>query len=108
MRGPVTPARPDVIRRLAPDATHLGGLLGERHRLSRENRLLHQEDEYLLWALREHCQLGFRPFDSPHPEWSMGDWPGEFLGHFLETAILSAWNAGDSSRLLQHAARPWV
>ena len=89
------PAVADAIRRLAPDVVQMGGLLGERHRLSRENRLRHQEDEYFLWAFREHCKLGFRQFDSPHPQWTMGDWPGEFLGHYLEAAVFSAWNAGD-------------
>jgi DUF1680 family protein len=94
--GAAGPLRADRIRRLAPDAVHMEGLLGERHRLSRVNRLRHQEDEYFLWAFKEHCQLGFRPFDSPHPQWSMGDWPGEFLGTYLDSAILSAWNAGDA------------
>lgn len=92
----VPPVRADRIQRLAPDAARLGGLLGERHRLSRLNRLRHQEDDYFLWAFSEHCRLGFRPFDSPHPEWCMGDWPGEFLGTYLDASILSAWNAGDA------------
>lgn len=90
------PAVDDAIRRLPPDAVQMQGTLGERHRLSRINRLRHQEDEYFLWAFREHCKLGFRAFDSPHPQWTMGDWPGEFLGHYLESACLSAWNAGDA------------
>jgi DUF1680 family protein len=86
---------PDVIHRPEPDAVKLKGFVGKRFDLSRLNRLHDQEEDHLLWPFHEHCPVGRwdRP-DRPHPE-IRGDWQGEYIGTWLDAAILSAWNAGD-------------
>lgn len=71
------------------------GLVGKRFEASRLNRLHPQEEYHLLWAFKEHCPLGWDQPDPPHPEFSRGDWPGEFLGTWVDAACLTAWNTGD-------------
>jgi len=54
--GDGSDARPpivaDEVGMVPPDAVRLRGLLGKRIDLMRENRLLHHEDELLLWPFR--------------------------------------------------------
>ena len=86
--------RPDVIRRPQPDAVSMKGFVGQRFKASRLNRLRHQEEDHLLWPFHEHCPVGFMLPDRPRQE-IRGDWQGEFLGTWVDAAVLSAWNAGD-------------
>ncbi|MEW6401155.1 MAG: beta-L-arabinofuranosidase domain-containing protein, partial [Chloroflexota bacterium] len=86
--------RPDIIHCPEPGAVHLKGLIGQRFQASLQNRLRHQEEEHLLWPFREHCPVGMNVPGRPHPE-IRGDWQGEFMGTWLDAAILSAWNTGD-------------
>jgi len=86
--------RPDAIWRPQPDAVRLSGLVGQRFELSRLNRLRHQEEDHLLWPFHEHCPVGFMHPDRPRPE-IRGDWQGEYIGTWLDAAILTAWNAHD-------------
>jgi len=78
------------------DAVHLKGLLGSRFEGSRLNRLHHQEEDHLLWPFQEHCPVGYFPNNHPKPG-IRGDWQGEFMGTWLDAAILSAWNADDAT-----------
>lgn len=85
---------PDVIRCPEPDAVRMKGFVGQRLEASRVNRLRHQEEDHLLWPFHEHCPVGFMHPDRPRPE-IRGDWQGEYIGTWMDAAILSAWNAGD-------------
>lgn len=85
---------PDVIRCPEPDAVRMKGFVGQRFEASRMNRLRHQEEDHLLWPFHEHCPVGFMHPDRPRPE-IRGDWQGEYIGTWMDAAILSAWNAGD-------------
>lgn len=87
-------AQNDALRRPQPDAVTLSGLLGERVELSRVNRLHHQEDDHLLFPFQLHCPVGINHPDRPREE-IYGDWQGEFIGTWLDAAILTAWNAHD-------------
>jgi hypothetical protein len=84
----------DFSRRPAPDAVQLQGFLGSRFEGSRVNRLQHQEEDHLLWPFQEHCAVGFYPDRQPKPG-IRGDWQGEFMGTWMDAAILSSWNAHD-------------
>jgi uncharacterized protein len=86
----------DFARKPAPDAVQLQGLLGSRFQGSRTNRLHHQEEDHLLWPFHEHCQIGYVPAGTLRPG-IRGDWPGEFIGTWLDAAIHSAWNANDAA-----------
>jgi hypothetical protein len=55
----------DFDIRLAPDAVHLKGLLGGRFDGSRVNRLIHQEEDLLLWPFQEHGEVGWYPDRQP-------------------------------------------
>jgi DUF1680 family protein len=85
----------DRIRRPAPDATRMSGLIGTRFVLNDENRLKPQDPFFYLWPFQEHCPIGWRQRGAPHPEITVGDWHGEFLGPWIETAVLTAWNLDD-------------
>jgi DUF1680 family protein len=87
---------PDAIRKPDPAAVHLSGLIGQRCEASRINRLHHQEEDFLLWPFREHCPVGWYP-DNPVRPGIRGDWPGEFMGTWMDAAVISAWNAGDEA-----------
>jgi len=99
----------DMFTRPSPDAVQLHGLLGQRLEFSRLNRLLHQEEDHLLWAFQQGCPVGFMHPDRPHPE-IRGDWQGEFMGTWLDAACLSAWNAGDDflRQKIAHMAADWM
>jgi uncharacterized protein len=84
----------DAICQPQPDAVKLQGLLGHRLDLSRLNRLRNQEEDHLLWPFHEHCPIGMNHPDRPRPE-IYGDWQGEYIGTWLDSAVLSAWNAAD-------------
>jgi DUF1680 family protein len=89
--------RSDRFHRPAADAVHMRGLLGERFAASRANRLLPHEDDFLAWPFEEHCPVGINHPDRPHPELTKGDWQGEFMGTWIDSAVLTAWNADDPS-----------
>ncbi len=84
----------DALRKPDPDAVHLHGLIGQRFDASRLNRLRRQEDDHLLWPFQEHCPVGYYP-DHPVKPGIRADWQGEFIGTWLDAAILSSWNASD-------------
>lgn len=90
-----SPAQPDAIRCPRPDSTQMNGLVGQRHSSSRLNRLHKQEDDHLLFPFHQHYPVGWMVPGRPRPE-IRGDWQGEYIGTWLDAAILSAWNAGDA------------
>jgi DUF1680 family protein len=85
----------DRFHRPAADAVTMTGLLGERFAASRANRLLPHEDDFLLWPFEEHCPVGRNHPDRPHPEITKGDWQGEFMGTWIDSAVMTAWNGDD-------------
>lgn len=91
----IQPKVNDVMRRMEPDAVHMKGFVGSRFDKSRKNRLIHQEEDHLLWPFKEHCKVGLMLPNRPHPE-IRGDWQGEYMGTWLDAAVLSAWNADDA------------
>lgn len=86
----------DHATRPQPDAVRLKGLLGSRFEGSRINRLNHQEEDHLLWPFEEHCEVGYYPDRQPKPG-IRGDWQGEFMGTWVDAAVLSSWNANDAA-----------
>lgn len=103
----------------APSAVRLHGLLGSRLALLRENRLVPDEEERLLWPYREHCKVTGGTGDGrterpqepvwgdwswiyadgeppPHPDVALGDYQGEFLGIWVAAAIVAACDADDA------------
>jgi DUF1680 family protein len=72
------------------------GLVGQRHQASRLNRLIHQEEDHLLFPFHEHCPVGYNQPNRPRVE-IRGDWQGEYLGTWLDAAILTAWNQHDQA-----------
>lgn len=85
----------DFASKPPAEAVKLTGLLGSRFDGSRVNRLHHQEEDHLLWPFHDHCPIGFYP-EKPVKPGIRGDWPGEFMGTWLDAAVLTAWNTGDS------------
>lgn len=90
------PAHPDHFQSLAPNMIVLKGLIGKRLEASRINRLHNQEEYHLLWPFHEHCPLGWKQDNPPHPEIARGDWQGEFIGTWLDAACRTAWYANDA------------
>ncbi|MGH2616952.1 MAG: beta-L-arabinofuranosidase domain-containing protein, partial [Thermomicrobiales bacterium] len=90
-----TTVQHDRFQRPAADAVQMRGLLGRRFAKSRDNRLLPHEDDFLLWPFQEHCPIGRDHPDRPHPEITKGDWQGEFMGTWIDSAVLTAWNTDD-------------
>lgn len=91
------PTLPEVSNNIhcpPPDSVHMHGLIGRRFDLSRANRLLHQEEDHLLFPFHEHCPVGMNHPDRPRQE-IVGDWQGEYIGTWLDAAILTAWNTDD-------------
>jgi len=84
----------DFIINPHPDAVQMIGLVGERFNASIVNRLHHQEPDHLVWAFHDHCPVGFMLPSRPRAE-IRGDWSGEFIGTWLDAAVLSAWNTSD-------------
>lgn len=93
---PASPVLRDIVCRPAPNAVQLRGWLGARFHGSRMNRLQHQEEDHLLWPFRDHCPVGWYPNHQPYPG-VRSDWQGEFLGTWMDAAVLTAWNAGDGA-----------
>jgi uncharacterized protein len=93
-----SPKQTDVMRRTQPDSIQMRGLVGQRHQGSRLNRIHHQEEDHLLFPFHEHCPVGWMVPNRPRPE-IRGDWQGEYIGTWLDAAILSAWNAADKELL---------
>ncbi len=87
---------PDLLHRPEPDAVRMAGLLGERFELSRSNRLIHQEEDHLLYPFQLHCPVGFDHPDRPRKE-IFGDWQGEYLGTWMDAAVLSVQYAHDEA-----------
>jgi uncharacterized protein len=75
---------------------HMEGLLGTRFELSRRNRLIHQEEEHLLYPFKLHCPVGFAHPDRPWKE-IFGDWQGEYLGTWMDAAALTVACTGDDA-----------
>jgi len=90
----IVPVVEDVIRRPSPNSVKMKGLVGKRFELNRLNRLRHQEEDHLLFPFHEHCPVGMNHPDRPRQEIE-GDWQGEYIGTWLDAAILTAWNAED-------------
>ncbi len=90
----IQPIRKDVLQRLAPDAITLRGLLGDRFEASRINRLHPYEEDFLLYPFHQHLPIGYDNPRRPRPE-IHGDWQGEFIGHWVDAAVLTAWNKHD-------------
>ncbi len=88
---------PDTLSRPAPDAVRLHGLIGQRFHASLTNRLLHQEEDHLLWPFQKHCPVGYYPPAEQQYPGVRGDWQGEFIGTYLDAASIAAWNSGDSA-----------
>jgi DUF1680 family protein len=97
----------DTIQRLRPDQVRLSGLIGQRHENNRLNRLHYQEEDLLLWPFLEHCPVGS---NQPHPELARGDWAAEFMGTWLDAAVLSAWYAQDDflKKKIAHMVDRWL
>jgi len=89
-----SPVKPDVIQCPQPNRVRMKGFAGKRFEKSRLNRLIHQEEYHLLWPFQEHCPIGYG-YHQPHPEITLGDWQGEFIGTWVSAASLTAWNSGD-------------
>jgi uncharacterized protein len=99
----------DAMWKPSADAVHLKGLIGQRFDNSRRNRLIHQEEDHLLWPFQEHCPVGWYPEHMPRPG-LRGDWHGEFLGTWVDAAVLSAWNAADETlrQKIDHMVADWL
>lgn len=89
-------AQSDFLRCLQPDATDMKGLIGQRHQASRLNRLFQQEEDHLLFAFHDPLPIGFNNPNRPRRE-IRGDWQAEFIGTWLNAAVLSAWNQNDQA-----------
>ena len=85
----------DVLKRPEPNAVQMAGLLGERFELSRTNRLIHQEEDHLLFPFELHCPVGFDHPDRPRKA-IFGDWQGEYLGTWMDAAALTVRYSGDT------------
>jgi uncharacterized protein len=86
----------DVLKRPAPDAVRMAGLLGERFENSRTNRLIHQEEDHLLYPFTLHCPVGMNHPDRPVKA-IFGDWQGEYLGTWMDAAALTVRYSGDAA-----------
>ena len=102
-------AKRDVLQRPQPDAVVMNGFLGKRFELSRVNRLQHQEEDHLLFPFQLHCPVGNNHPDRPHKE-IIGDWQGEFMGTWLDAAVLTAWNTHDNvlRTKIDHMVSQWL
>ena len=102
-------ANPDVLQRPEPDVVRMSGLLGERFELSRRNRLIHQEEDHLLYPFQLHCPVGFGHPNRPWKE-IFGDWQGEYLGTWMDAAVLAMKYAGDEALLtkIQNMFEAWI
>lgn len=85
----------DQLQILDPDKVALKGLIGKRLEASCKNRLRLQEEYHLLWSFIEHCPLGWKQDNPPHPEITRGDWQGEFIGTWIDAACKTAWYLHD-------------
>ncbi len=99
----------DHASRPNPNTVHLKGLLGSRFEGSRTNRLRNQEEDHLLWPFQEHCEVGFYPDHMQKPG-IRGDWQGEFMGTWLDAAILTSWNTDDAElrKKIDHLMEGWL
>lgn len=91
----VMPLVNDLAKRPGWDAVQMKGLIGSRFEGSHTNRLQRQEEDHLLWPFQEHCEVGFYPHKMQKPG-IRGDWQGEFMGTWLDAAILTYRNTNDS------------
>ncbi|MEO0252435.1 MAG: beta-L-arabinofuranosidase domain-containing protein, partial [candidate division WOR-3 bacterium] len=85
------------------------GFIGKRFEANRLNRLRLQEEYFLLWPFQEHCPIGYG-YHQPHPEITLGDWHGEFLGTWVSAASLTAWNTSDEElcKKIDILVRNWL
>lgn len=90
----IQPICKDILHRLKPDEITLRGLLGDRFEASRINRLHPYEEDFLLFPYHQHLPIGYDNPLRPRPE-IHGDWQGEFIGHWIDAAVLTAWNTHD-------------
>lgn len=85
----------DLLKRPSPNAVRMLGLLGKRFEFSRTNRLIHQEEDHLLFPFQLHCPVGFDHPDRPRKA-IYGDWQGEYLGTWMDAAALTVQYSGDT------------
>ncbi len=90
----IPPEQSDLIKCPQPNRVRMKGFVGKRFEASRLNRLSRQEEYFLLWPFQEHCPIGYG-YHQPHPEITIGDWQGEFIGSWVSAASLTAWNTDD-------------
>ena len=106
-------------------SVRLKGLLGSRVDACRNNRIAVHDEDYLLWPYEEGVPVSpwnspanryyeeVAPFRAPrgeqkwlypvgmapHPELTVSDWQGEFLGTWVATASLMGFEVGDQALL---------
>ena len=90
------PAPVDHFQSLTPNMIEMKGLIGQRFDANITNRLRNQEEYHLLWPFHEHCPLGWKQDNPPHPDITRGDWQGEFIGTWLDAACRAAWYSNDA------------
>ena len=99
------------------------GLLGRRYDANRLGRLHHEEADLLLWPFHQHVPAdqkldqdhGYTEMIRssralPHADRSRGDWVGEFIGTWVATSSLVAWNAHDQAlrHKLERMIQEWL
>lgn len=103
-------------------SVRLKGLLGARLDACRENRILPHDEEFLLWPYERKVPVVPRASEdlryyeeegplrepqgqkrwlyprgmAPRPEFTLSDWPGEFIGTWVATASSMAYGVGDA------------
>jgi DUF1680 family protein len=104
------PAIVDQFQSLTPNLISMSGLIGKRFDANRINRLHFQEEYHLLWPFLEHCPLGWKQDNPPHPEIARGDWQGEFIGTWLDAACRAAWYSNDAQLhdKIDHIVGDWL
>jgi len=109
MKKAIEPVKPDVMQCPQPDKVRMKGFVGKRFEGSRLNRLRNQEEYHLLWPFKEHCPIGYG-YHQPHPEITLGDWQGEFIGTWVSAASLTAWNASDEKlrKKIDEIVKEWL
>ncbi|MEM1990576.1 MAG: glycoside hydrolase family 127 protein [Candidatus Bathyarchaeia archaeon] len=99
----------DAIKCTQPNKVRMKGFIGKRFEANRLNRLRLQEEYFLLWPFQEHCPIGYG-YHQPHPDITLGDWHGEFLGTWVSAASLTAWNTSDEElcKKIDILVRNWL
>jgi uncharacterized protein len=88
----------DAVRLNHSSVVRLKGLLGRRLDLMRRNRLLEEEEFFLLWPFLENHPAdpeGSRVRSAPYSEITRGDWHGEFMGTWVATAAVVSMDGAE-------------